>query len=61
MDLPYPIVGKKHRRFFHNILIDPWLLAAILNDPEAAAASIIHILQDNAIQWISRAIRRNNV
>jgi hypothetical protein len=57
MDLPYPILGKKHRKLFHNPLIDPWLLAAILNDPEAAAASIIHILQDNAIQWISKAIR----
>jgi hypothetical protein len=59
MDLPYPILGRKHRKLLHNLLIDPWILAALLNDPQAAAASAIHIIQDNAAGWLTKLLKRN--
>jgi len=35
------------------------MLAALLNDPQAAAASAIHILQDNAAGWLTKLLKRN--
>jgi len=59
MDLPYPILGRRHRELLHNLLIDPWILAALLNDPQAAAASAIHILQDSAVGWLTKLLKQN--
>jgi hypothetical protein len=59
MDLPYSILRRKHRRLFHNPSVDPLLLATIFDDPEAVAASIIHILQDNAAGWRAMFLKRS--
>lgn len=46
LDLPYVILGKKHREYFHDP-VSAWIVGSLVAGEEGGYAALLHILLDN--------------